>query len=350
MNKERNSSIELLRIILIAFVIGFHIISYGNLHPDHPLRISDVNFYPSIILESIFVIAVNSFVLISGYYLINASLEKFAKLYSQVFTYSVVITVIAQTVFYINHRSIDFVGCIKSFFPIITQEWWYFTAYIILFLFAPILNKIILEDEKKLKYSIFIMFVVLCLSPTLRFPVIEGRGFNFVYFMFLYSVGAYIRKRGIPSLKISVISYFLSLIGIIVYTILLDSINRNHGYKSSSFAYDNILVLIASVSFVCLFLRGVNFKNCKINNVSKCVFGVYLFHEHPMIKFEISKIVHCEKFVLSDYFLLNIFLVIFIILTIGVMLEYCRIHTVEKYISYQFTRFFIFIRNRLKIN
>ncbi len=64
----RKSNIELLRIILIVYILGFHFISYGVFNPNHPIGYESKLILPSIVLESIFVIAVNCFVLISGYF------------------------------------------------------------------------------------------------------------------------------------------------------------------------------------------------------------------------------------------------------------------------------------------
>ena len=66
-NKIRNSNIELLRIILMIFVITLH---YNGMC-GHALEycLGGVNFYFTRLTESICICAVNCFMIISGYFL-----------------------------------------------------------------------------------------------------------------------------------------------------------------------------------------------------------------------------------------------------------------------------------------
>lgn len=77
MTKERNSNIELLRIVLALAVIILH---YNNSDIGGALSVSrGMNYNLLVILESFSICAVNTFVLISGYYLCNSGKRETVK-------------------------------------------------------------------------------------------------------------------------------------------------------------------------------------------------------------------------------------------------------------------------------
>lgn len=344
MVRDRNYSIDLLRVFLILFVVGFHCVSYNSLHPQHSLQLQDgLDFFISIIMESIFVPAVNCFILISGFYSIKTRLFKFLRLYQQVFLYSVLITIIVAISSLIKYRNIEFISFTKSFFPIITNQWWFFSSYTVLFLLGPYINNIISRSSKRGDIQLFcILFLFLCVAPSVRFPFIEGRGFNFVWFIFIYITGMLIKKYNIkPTLKSSVLYYVTFLICIIGYSILLSYLGRFKGYKSSSFSYDNIFVFLESCSLFCIFL---NFKIHKyknaISSISSAVFGIYLFHEHPLIKFQLHN--SFKEYLSTVPLCIYVILTMFGICSIGYIIDKGRAFIPNLY--YPFLKIIILVR------
>ena len=84
---ERNSSIELLRIVCMIFIVMHHII-ITTIAPQ--FSSSFYNF-----LDFIFHTAVVIFIIISGYFGIHFKLNKFLKLWAQVLYYSITIGLIS---------------------------------------------------------------------------------------------------------------------------------------------------------------------------------------------------------------------------------------------------------------
>lgn len=86
MSQERNSNIELLRIICMFFVVLLH---FNN----HGVNINIICFQGELslqntlghLVESFAIVAVNCFVLISGYYGLSFKLKSLLKLYLQCF-------------------------------------------------------------------------------------------------------------------------------------------------------------------------------------------------------------------------------------------------------------------------
>ena len=143
--KERQSNIELLRILLIIGVIilhynnktmggGFEYVKYGS-----------INFYILYILESVFICAVNLFMLISGYFMINSmkrSLWKPIELFVQVIIFSLGLYVLKIIV---NADDFSVKSLVGRFIPSNYFVVLYCTVYII----SPYINKLMLSLDKK---------------------------------------------------------------------------------------------------------------------------------------------------------------------------------------------------------
>ena len=89
--KERLNNFELLRILSMLMVVFLHVLSFTGLLSKHSN--GGFNYYIVWGLESLSFVAVNCFVLISGYFLIDSSFKwkKIFKLWLKVFFYSIVL-------------------------------------------------------------------------------------------------------------------------------------------------------------------------------------------------------------------------------------------------------------------
>lgn len=85
---------------------------------------------------------------------------------------------------------------IKAFSPVIFKAYWYFNAYIVLFLFIPFLNAGFKLIDKKLTNQL--IFGILLLSVTIGFllnNLFEDSGYSSSWLMIMYLVGALIKKN-----------------------------------------------------------------------------------------------------------------------------------------------------------
>lgn len=107
----RESGTELLRILLMLMIITHHLIVHGaklELLGSNSLLIdSRTNPYP--FLNSFFVIGVDGFIFISGFYGINYKLKGLVNIILQVIFYSLVLLVLSKFVYwkYVAHQSSD---------------------------------------------------------------------------------------------------------------------------------------------------------------------------------------------------------------------------------------------------
>ena len=282
-NTVRDSNIELLRIVLISMILCLHYFKYsGTLHTLKP---SDLNYYPAFWLESLCIIAADCFVLITGYYQINEKfkLKKVIELWKQVFFYSAVISLIF---WFVGIEPITIHTLLQAFFPVITGTYWFVTTYLVLYLFSPfiniVLNSIKKEDHQKLVLVLTVFFVIL---PSLNFTYFTDTGYSLYNFVFLYCVGAYIKKYDLSIKKLTYFLFgyfvcsFIILFGVTFFRIFSETPQI---FFSDPWNYNFIFVELAAI---CLFMvfRQIKINSQKINAVAASVFGIYLISAHPFV-------------------------------------------------------------------
>ena len=89
---KRNSNFELLRIIAMVMIVSLHTLGHGG--GLNNTTVNSINFIFNHILESLSIVAVNIFILISGYFGIksySSVKSKISLLYKQMIFYSIII-------------------------------------------------------------------------------------------------------------------------------------------------------------------------------------------------------------------------------------------------------------------
>lgn len=115
----------MIRIVAMLLVVALHCMDYGGF-----IKLSEVNLFLSLFVSlnhTISICAVNCFALISGYLLTDGKKRwnKLAGLWVEVCFYSAFFAVLFNIVF---PKKVTLLSVCKSFFPISTNQYWYFTA------------------------------------------------------------------------------------------------------------------------------------------------------------------------------------------------------------------------------
>lgn len=304
--KARNSNFELLRIIMMLYIVTFHTILHGHvigyLEGTHEFFVT--------FLISFLIIAVNVFVILSGYFQCKNKL-KFSKviaLNNSVWFYSLTILVIATLFKIYTPTKLEIA---KAILPISFNDYWFMTMYFVLYLISPMINKIILNTTRKqLKQYIILLFVInsiLGIFTRGEFFNVE-LGYSLYNFIMLYMIGAYLRLypirdsyhfKQMSKNKVQVIFitlYILSSISNFVFNYFgraISGVNEIVSWFGSVFfiqhtAYNNPFVIIGAVS-IFIFFEGLNINNKKINKIAASSFGVYLIHDNPIVRENLYK-------------------------------------------------------------
>lgn len=150
----RNYNIDILRSIIMLFIVIWHAIIHGiiiskNVDLTNLSQIEIGNYGIIQLLAYLTSISVNCFVLISGYFSINSkrvNYDRIIKIWLQTVFYSFIIYLLLSTLGIIP---LEFTTIIKSLLPILTRQYWFITAYIPLMLMSPYISKLITENSQK---------------------------------------------------------------------------------------------------------------------------------------------------------------------------------------------------------
>jgi surface polysaccharide O-acyltransferase-like enzyme len=317
-NRERNYGLDLLRIISMLMVVVLHIISHGSiLEKANILTLTGASVW---FLRSLCFCAVNCYALISGYVGIK-SRHKYTNIISlwlQVLFYSVIIAVADAVYVFATSGAVNIKSLIKGCFPFLFGQYWYFTAYVCLFFFIPILNHIInTVPRQNLKlYSVFAVLIFCGVAVLYDKDIGLQRGCSFTWLAIVYLIGGYIAKYD-PLEKLScrksLLAYFvcsllafLSVAGVSFATNIVFGSVR---YANVLFSYNAITVVGASV-FLLNFFKQLKVKPTfekTISLLAKTSFGVYLIHENVTIR---AHFIKGQFAVLLNYPMVTVLLIV----------------------------------------
>lgn len=307
MVKDRQSNIELLRIVSIIGVIILH---YNNSNIGGGMQYvkeNSINFYILNILEAICIISVDTFMIISGFFLIKntkRNLWKPIELLFQVVFFSLSRYIIINCILK-NNFSIKglLVSCIPANYFII--------LYICVFIVSPFINIIINNlNDKNLKKFIIILMLLFSIYPTaidLFSEICKHQfiglssigmygsqwGYSITNFMLCYIIGAWLfkSKNTFLNLKNSklILIFIINTIIITIWSIM----NNYIGYftEKSSLEYCNPFV-ICNAGIIFVIFYKINIKNVIINKLSQATFTVFLCHDIFLKKILINKFVN----------------------------------------------------------
>lgn len=208
--KQRHFGIELLRIVSMMMVLGLHANYLALGSPDTETILSAEGLTRTV-FQSLCIIAVDVFVMISGWFGIRASVKGFCNFLWQVF-FIVGIVYLAKVVVF--HEPIG----IKDIFRTIGLfggGGWFVAAYIGLYILSPILNVFIESTPTKKIWTVLAAFFIfeIIWGDTLSTAFIAC-GYSTFSFIGLYVLTGFLRKLNIE------ISSAKLIAGIIAITVI----------------------------------------------------------------------------------------------------------------------------------
>ncbi|MDS0526648.1 acyltransferase family protein [Clostridium sp. SHJSY1] len=330
--KVRESNFELLRIICMYMIIVHHVLVYG-IRLD-TLNINSVNFIVCNFLNSITIVAVNVYVLISGYFMIENKFKwnKVIKLHGKVLFYSLSISIIFWL---FRLEEFNLISLFKSLLPIITFQWWFISYYLVLYILSPYINKMLNQlNTKEFNILIIILICIFVIWPTGAVfigtinPVSSRTGYDLFNFLLFYVCGAYIKKN-----DIKIINKYYYLFSYIFCAVILSLINFFiSDYKnkfSDIYNYNFIIIYIASISMF-LFFKKIKISNNyseKINSIASMTLSVYLIHEQRMIREVIYNLFKNEKILNNLIFIAYLIIGSMIIFFVCIIIDKVRMYT-----------------------
>ncbi|MBE5847869.1 MAG: acyltransferase [Lachnospiraceae bacterium] len=351
--KERKANFELLRIIAMLMIISLHYLDKGGILCDAAKGPTAAVDFLAWWIEALCVSSVNVYVLISAYFLADADYKprRAVKVWAQTFFYSAGIFVIMFASGALTVQESDLYHALTCILPITEEHYWFVTAYILMVLFAPLMNASLKSLEKKTyQKGLLFLFLILSLAPTIlpvKLPTDRG-GYDAVWFLFLYLLGAYMKIHGLAisyanvkarnaamsPLRYRAICFMLYLLlsaAIFMSMWFVSGVHALTGklgdYITRQYHYNSALCLVSSVLLFLVF-ENLELSNEKIGRsicfLAEGSFGVYLIHEHSTLRYLWPQWFCVDKMAHTPLFVLHLLGTAAAIYLIGALIDYVR--------------------------
>ncbi len=275
----RASNMELLRIVSMLLVVLVHVDGASLGLPFINGNLSDLTARDCwrLAVESISIIGVNCFTLISGYFGIKLRWKGIASFFFQCVFYSVLIASFAPLLL---GKAFSWTIWGESWLVLSHTDLWYVPAYFCLMLLSPFLN----AGVDRLSFRQFTVI----LSVFILFNLWSGwwwgakfnpTGYTVIQLVMMYLTGRWIAEAVdrwplLCDRWISGIAYIFATGMIFLSSLYLEPVK--------AYAYNAPAVVLASVAFF-MFFRSLKFSSPLVNGIARSAFAVYLIHKAPEI-------------------------------------------------------------------
>ena len=327
LTKQRDSNIELLRIICMIMILAIH----ANFFSTGPLTIAEANSEPiTSILRSFAhafcVCAVNTFVMISGHFGIHFRIKGITSFLFQSLFFCIGIYSIMLILNLVELSKIDIASSIMLFKQ--AGNYWFVWSYVILYILSPVINTFCEKTTKnEFKRTLILFFILQCIIDFTPSNNFFQQGFSPLSFIGLYMIAYYFKRFGINIKKSTSLFIFCSCV--IINTLFEYSLKRfgigNGIINSISSGYTNPITIIQSLSLLTFFSQ-LRIQSKVINWIAASCFAVYLFHMHFCI---VNYYTEFAKDIYHEYngfkYLLHISTLILIFFIIPILIDKIRI-------------------------
>lgn len=339
--KKRLANIELLRILAMMMVISLHYLSKGDLlknFADGTVQ-GSFNGYLAWLLEAFSIVAVNVYMLISGYFLVESRFRtsRIVTLVCQVIFYGALMPIVLIPFGIVTSVPITTYDILNYIVPIQMNHYWFATSYVLMYLFAPIMSVAVHHMSKRNLQGVLGMLVLVFSISKSILPfelTIDKKGYDVIWFLIIYLVAAYIRLYGIgffKSKRNALLTYIGGVFVIFASVLIISRISLVTGsianFVNTACDYNDFLCLIPSVALFYVFLQ-IQIKEGIISRfickVAPFTFGVYLLHEHMLVRYLWPYWLGADKAAGSSFFIGYWVGAVAVVFVIGILVDFVR--------------------------
>lgn len=342
-DKPRMANLELLRCLAMMMVVALHFLGKGNVLPSLSGEALGSAGTAAWLLESFCIVAVNVYMLISGYFLCTSSFKpsRLMGLWVQVWLYSVGVGLLAYALGVYPASEFGFHYLLTLVLPISMGHYWFMTAYVFLYLLMPLFGRAVREMRKEqMQAALFFMLLAFCVLKSVL-PVrleMDGQGYDCLWYLCVFLSAAYIRRfgwdflqrkgRGICLYLAGVLAVFGGTMGI--RWIYLRTGSLEHIMKIC-IEYNHLLPFMASLGLFGAFLRlragGIFAK--AVNRIAPYTLGVYLLHENLGVRYAWQKWLGAERVESVGSLLFYTAAAVITVFTVGILTDMARASAVK---------------------
>ncbi len=338
MRAKRQANFELLRIVAMLMIIVLHYLNKGGLLVDCTSDRTGVN-YAAHLAEAFCIVAVNCYVLLSGYFLVESAWkpERVVSLAGQILFYSLLIPVVLCGAGVVPAGALSVYDWLNYVLPIETEHYWFATAYLLMYVFAPFLAAGVKKLEKRTLQIIIVILVCYFSLWKSVVPVTlatDRYGYDYGWFLCLFVIAAYMRLYGIPALErrrnalLLYAGMSLAIFGLTAAVgLAAGKVPAPAYYMDMPVTYNHILCLAGAVGLFMVF-KSVTLPEGRaaavIRQLAPYTFGVYLLHEHLLVRYEWMRWLQVDAVRGSFWFVPHMFLCVMIVYAAGTAVDLVR--------------------------
>ena len=279
MNKKREYSFDILRVISMIMVVIIHV---SNTYSRAYGTISNVSFFGSLVFNTISRISVPIFLMISGALLLDRKYNK-KKYISRLKKY--IILIVSWDIIYLIWEKLFLKITYHPLHRLIIEPYrahlWFLYTIIILYALQPIIKKILDKSNTIIKVSLLVIWIFFSTISIMNAQIAQY--FTIFSYMGYFIIGKYIYEYS----KKKNIKKYIPILWIIILLSITGSIQLNYHYSIKKnmfynlfFAYRTPFIMIASILFFIIICQLFKEKkeNKIILKISDCSLGVYLIH------------------------------------------------------------------------
>ncbi len=281
---SRQSNFELLRLFAMLLVLVVHA-DFWTLGRPTIASISESSFqsFTKVAIESIAVVCVNCFILISGWFGIRATWKGGCGFIFQCLYFIIGFYIIALSQGWSSLSLNKIWECL-----LLTPNSWFIHSYIGLYILSPILNAFLEKTPKKTVESILILFFLYQST----FGWLNGAqyfmgGYSAISFCGLYLLAGYV-KRYLALLNFIKIGGGIYICSIFINIGLYYAVTLI-GFPIDVYAYCNPFVIAGALGLLLWFNKITIRPNILINRLAMSAFAVYLFHTETNVGVKLFK-------------------------------------------------------------
>lgn len=335
---KRMANLELLRCVAMMMVIVLHYLGKGgllaNLTGESPGSVGTAAW----LLEAFCIVAVNLYMLISGYFLCMSSfkLSRLLQLLLQVWLYSVAFGIIGAATGIIRETAVDTHYFLTLIFPVSMEHYWFLTAYVFLYLLLPFVGMAVKRmSRQQLQLAIALLLIAFCVLKSilpLRLET-DRKGYDCLWYLCVFLTAAYMRRFGVAFLRrkgralgLYVACCLLALAGTAILGFIYLRTGSLRRMTGMCMEYNHILPFLAALGLFGFF-EGLEIKGKTadvINRIAPYTLGVYLLHENLGLRYTWQSWLGAERISNPGELLLWTLLAVVVVFCAGILTDMLR--------------------------
>lgn len=298
MKARRNSSIELLKILAILFIIINHVTQTAgmtiNEYVSFPLSYGvdltsatcDFQTFLLIIFRRFGALGNDIFLICSIWFLLGSQRISSKKL-SDLICETWFISVIIMLLFVLWGVKLKPSLIIRSLLPTTYCNNWYITAYLLLYAIHPTLNYVVTRLKKRMHMiTVLVLFVLYSILGTLNNDFWYYT--HFMYFVMVYILMAFLKKYIADKPNVFYLKMLISVISAQLACILVVNIMGLYvgvfDHRMMMGAKTSNPFCLAIAIFLFYIIKKKPLDNVVINYISKLSLLIYLVHENILVR------------------------------------------------------------------